>query len=344
MLTVLVNDATTHGAVTTIEGRSFEDELVTLSRSGNVFLEKLLEGLSAYDAVAAFRVAQACGLTSLEQAPAFVRRGFEQPAFALFALEQMRHGGERQRGWMNFALEAGLAFSVTNQMLRQSQPPLRFQNDGMRSKRDSWTSYIGHNMLGWLLDGAYYDIKSNDTVFLEAIRKFLRPARFCPAMRILRTVAMANDWYLPLAIYSMMILIVPLALVMIKSISHIAIMYQPNALSNMNFIAKMAHSSWAGVIAATLMLTVLGCVMLWISLLGMGARSYCEFIDHVFAGAGTYTESSRPSMLARSMRRPIKGAFALIKIYRDIEKAALALSAEIIKWRLFNLEVATPPN
>jgi hypothetical protein len=157
MLTVLVNDAATHGAATQIDGRSFEEQLIMLFRGGGIFLHKLLNGLSGYDAVAAFRVAQACGLDPLDQAPDFVRRGFEQPAFTLFALEQIREDKYRRASWITLAFEAGLAFPAANQVFRHSPVPELLETTSVIVRQGSWTGILGRNLFSWLLDQAYYD-------------------------------------------------------------------------------------------------------------------------------------------------------------------------------------------
>lgn len=186
MLTVLVNDAATHGAMTEIEGRSFEEQLVTLSRSGGVFLQKLLEGLSSYDAVAAFRVARACGLAPLDQANAFVRRGFEQPAFTLFALEEMRRDMDHRGAWVSLAIEAGLAFSSANQIFRDSDIPADLRGVFALTERQSWTRYLGYNLLGWLFDQTFYGDSVRDTAIIDALRNFPKPSRLMMLGRLAR--------------------------------------------------------------------------------------------------------------------------------------------------------------
>jgi hypothetical protein len=184
MLTVLVNDAATHGTATEVDGRSFEEQLITLFQGGNIFLHKLLEGLSGYDAVAAFKVAQACGLAPLDQAPDFVRSGFEQPEFMLFALEQMRQDGDHRGLWISLALEASLAFPAANQIFRHSSIPEKLISISVLMKRKSWTEYLGDNLFGWLLDQAYYNHSIRKTDIIDKLRHLPEPSRFIEFMKL----------------------------------------------------------------------------------------------------------------------------------------------------------------
>jgi hypothetical protein len=175
LLTVLANDAATHGAPIEIEGRSFEEQLIELSSRGGVFLSRLLHGLSDYDAVAAFRVAQACGLAPLDQAADFVRSGFEQPAFTLFALDRMRQEGEGG-SWIRLALEAGLTFYAVNQAFRHVDKSSGFGPSPIPVKRQSWRRYVDDNLLGWLFDQGYYGRSLRETNIIRAFRDLPKPS------------------------------------------------------------------------------------------------------------------------------------------------------------------------
>jgi hypothetical protein len=165
---VLAQDAQRHGAALGTEGRSFEEQVVVFAERGDTFLRELLNGLSSYDAVAGFRVAQACGLDLLRRARILVVRGLEQPAFTLFAIEQLKQNENERYMWLSIACEAALTFPAVNQALRrQSSLPGIVSVKRVASSK-TWTKFIGDNLLGQIFDISYYgsaDLSEVITVF-----------------------------------------------------------------------------------------------------------------------------------------------------------------------------------
>jgi hypothetical protein len=321
MLTVLVNDAATHGAVTEIDGRSFEEQLVMLSKGDGVFLRRLLEGLSGYDAVAAFRVAQACGLAPLHQAPDFVRRGFEQPAFALFALDQMRQDTGHRGDWITLALEAGLAFSAANQIFRQSELPARVKGVSAPARRQSWTRYIGSNLLGWLFDQAYYNNSIADRKIVRAFRKFPKPSIFIPAINLAYQITKSGSGnFISMSrMYSLLLITTSILIPIIKYLQLESI------IGNDKLLNELMLNSWQEVILKSSFTAMIAVMLFMPWLMKRWATRFFLRVSYIFKGVSL-------NKLGISTTK-LPGLFRIINIYRSIEDAVDILAKEIVNVR-----------
>jgi hypothetical protein len=303
-----------------------------------VFLHKLLEGLSGYDGVAAFRVARACGLAPLDQAAAFVREGFQQPPFTLFALEEMRRDRNDRGAWVSLAIEAALAFSAANEILRQTNIPRNLEDDPALIKRRSWTQYFGNNLLGWLFDQAYYNSWASEKRVISALRKLPSPTRFVYLVTLGDVVKNIYRRLRPtLLVYtvSAIVLAVMTAPVFKTLIANLPQKEDANQILAYEWIrqiyaaiAKITNNSSHESVLALAILFALSSSALQI--LYMLSHEIVTQIKFIFSGS-KLTLAPRPDDGVQPIR-----LFNRVNPYRKLEHATLALYREInnVRWNI----------